>query len=92
MALIPDPAVTYTSPNSTGSLSYTPLANQSGTAIVTVTVTDAPGHSTVQTFTVTVTAVNDMPTISDIADQQVPAGTQARDPFTVGDRRRRPRR
>ena len=40
-ALIPNPTVTYTSPNATGSLAYTPVANAYGTAIITVTVTDA---------------------------------------------------
>ncbi len=40
-ALIPNPVVAYTSPNAAGSLSYTPVAGQSGTAVVTVTVTDA---------------------------------------------------
>ena len=33
----------------------------------------------------TVNAVNDNPTISDIADQQVPASTSPEIPFTVGD-------
>ena len=52
-ALIPDPTVTYTSPNSTGSLSFTPVAGQSGTADITVTVSDGT-LTTTQTFTVTV--------------------------------------
>ena len=39
--LIPNPTVNYTSPNATGSISYTPVANQTGTAHVTVTVRDA---------------------------------------------------
>ena len=43
--LIPNPTVTYTSPDATGSVSYTPLANQDGTAIITVTVNDN-GHGT----------------------------------------------
>ena len=38
--LVPDPAVTYTSPAPTGSLQYTPVADQSGTATITVTVED----------------------------------------------------
>ena len=72
--LIPNPTVTYTSPNATGSLSYTPAANASGSAVITVTVTDGgtdnnlatPGDngSVVRTFTVTVTAVNDAPAIT----------------------------
>ena len=34
--LIPNPAINYTSPNATGVLGYTPAANQSGTATLTV--------------------------------------------------------
>ena len=36
-ALIPHPSVNYTSANATGSLSYTPVADQSGSAAITVT-------------------------------------------------------
>ncbi|HIO72454.1 MAG TPA: tandem-95 repeat protein, partial [Flavobacteriales bacterium] len=66
--LIPNPTVTYTSDNSTGSLAYTPVSNKSGTAVITVTVTDnggtanSGGDTKTMTFTVTVTAVNDTPT------------------------------
>jgi hypothetical protein len=42
-ALIPNPTVTYTSAATTGSLSYTPVANANGTAVITVTVTDNGG-------------------------------------------------
>ena len=80
-ALIPDPTVAYTSPDATGSLNYTPLADQFGAAVITVKVTD-PGldndvATTVdnsfveQTFTVTVNAVNDAPTIEDIQSQTI---------------------
>ncbi len=61
--LIPNPSVTYTSPNTSGFLQYTPVAGQSGTAVVTVTVMDNGGtanggvDTTVETFTVEVTAV-----------------------------------
>ena len=50
--LIPNPAVTYTSPAATGSIDFTPVANANGTATVTVTVNDGqPSNSTVvQTF------------------------------------------
>ena len=54
-ALIPNPAVTYASPNATGSLTFTPVAGQSGTATVAVTVTDGLS-ATVRTFRVTVYA------------------------------------
>src|SRR5207245_1916048 len=72
--LIPNPAVTYVSPNATGSLSFTPSANQSGSAIITVTVKDSGGtvnggvDTTTRVFTVTVTPVNDAPTLDKPSD------------------------
>ena len=68
-ALIPNPTVIYTSPNATGSLSYTPVGNANGTAIITVTVTDDGGtdnggvNTFIRTFTVTVNEVNDTPVL-----------------------------
>ena len=65
--LIPNPVVTYTSPNATGALKYTPVANANGTALITVVVRDDGGtanggvDAVTNTFTVTVTAVNDAP-------------------------------
>jgi hypothetical protein len=68
--LIPNPTVAYTSPNATGSLSYTPAANASGTATITVTVNDGQAQSNTQsrTFAVTVNAVNDPPTLNPIGN------------------------
>jgi len=69
--------VTYTSPGATGSLSYTPVANQNGSATITVTVKDdgltAYGGVDTRTrmFTVTVTAVNDAPSFTKGANQLV---------------------
>ena len=65
-ALIPNPTVSYTSPNATGSLSYQPVANQSGTAHVTVTVRDAGldgtlGNADDATFARTFTVVVNPP-------------------------------
>src|SRR5262249_39175920 len=42
-ALIPNPTISYTSGNSAGSLSFTPTTGASGTATITVTVTDSGG-------------------------------------------------
>ncbi|MGA7499177.1 MAG: Ig-like domain-containing protein [Isosphaeraceae bacterium] len=59
-----DPTVTYTSPNSTGTLTFTPAANSFGTATITVTVMDNGGtkNGGVDTmsvqFTVTVNQVS----------------------------------
>ncbi|PKK88115.1 MAG: hypothetical protein CVV64_20220, partial [Candidatus Wallbacteria bacterium HGW-Wallbacteria-1] len=73
--LIPNPSVTYTSPGSTGTLKYTPVADQHGTAIITVMVSDSgldgiPGNgddaSAQRQFTVTVNPVNDSPTLAAI--------------------------
>ena len=71
--LIPNPTVSYTSPNATGSLSFTPVANASGTATITVTVNDgqAANNTVTRTFTVTVNAVNDVPTLNTLANVSV---------------------
>jgi Bacterial Ig domain len=58
-----NPTVTYTSPNSTGTLTFTPAANSFGTATITVTAKDNSGMTSVQ-FTVTVNLVNQAPTIN----------------------------
>jgi hypothetical protein len=86
--LIPHPSIAYTSPNATGSLSFKPALNQSGSAIITVTVNDGQtsNNTVVRTFTVNVTAVNDAPTISTITDRTIneDSNTGAIS-FTIGD-------
>src|SRR5882762_931237 len=68
--LIPNPAVTYASPNATGSLSFTPVAFAFGSATVTVTVNDGGASNNVvsRTFTVTVNSVNQPPTLNTLAN------------------------
>ena len=68
-SLIPTPTVNYTSANALGSISFAPVANQSGGPVtITVTVMDDGGTTNPgdddtisKTFTVTVTSVNDEP-------------------------------
>jgi hypothetical protein len=66
-ALIPNPAVTYTSPNSTGVLEFAPAANAHGVAAITVTVHDDGGtanggsDTTIIVFSVTVLSAADAP-------------------------------
>lgn len=54
-ALIPNPVVSYTSPNSTGSLTYTPVPGAQGTAAITVTIKDDGGTANGGHDTTTVT-------------------------------------
>ena len=75
--LIPNPTVNYTSPNATGTLTFTPAANAFGTATVTVVVHDNGGtanggvDSVTNTFTVTVNFVNQPPNFTAGANQTV---------------------
>lgn len=57
-SLIPNPSVNYTSANTTGSLTFIPVHNANGMAIITVTVNDgqARNNTVIRTFTVTVVA------------------------------------
>lgn len=74
--LIPNPAVSYTSPNATGSLSFTPTAGTTGSATITVTVNDGGTSNNIvtRTFAVTVNAVNQAPTLSVLANVTVNEG------------------
>ena len=85
--LIPNPAVNYTSPNATGTLTFTPVALASGLATITVTVNDggASNNIVTRTFTITV-AANIPPTITSITNQIIATNSSAGPiPFTVGD-------
>ena len=64
--LIPNPTVTYTSPDTTGSLAFSPATDVSGSATITVTVNDGGTSNNVvsQSFIVTVSPVNQPPTLN----------------------------
>lgn len=78
--LIPNPTVNYTSPGSTGTLTFTPVAHASGTATIIVVVQDNGGtehggvDAVTNSFTVTISAVNDPPTLDPVADQLLAPG------------------
>jgi VCBS repeat-containing protein len=57
-SLVPTPSISYSSPSAAGALSFTPVAESSGTAVITVTVNDGQSQNNLfsQTFTVNVTA------------------------------------
>ena len=79
--LIETPTVTYTSAEETGSLTFAPRADESGTAQITVTVTDGgldedldtagDNASVSQTFEITVNAINDLPTLDELDSQLI---------------------
>jgi len=55
-ALIPDPTITYLNGQANGTLSFTPVQNLTGTANITITLTDngVPARTTTSNFIVTV--------------------------------------
>ena len=67
-ALIPNPTVNYASPNGTGTLNFAPATSSYGTATITVTINNngASNNLVVQSFKVTVNAVNQSPTLNPI--------------------------
>jgi hypothetical protein len=92
--IIPTPSLSYTSPNSFGTLNFTPVANAFGTVTITVTVRDTgldtiPGNGddgiTNMPFTVTVNPINDTPSFTVGANQTVneDAGAQTVNPFAT---------
>ena len=67
------------------SVTVTPVANQFGTTIITVAVDDG-SLTTSETFELTVTAVNDAPTITHILDRTIDEDTNTGPiAFTLGD-------
>ncbi|MGH8526737.1 MAG: Ig-like domain-containing protein, partial [Gammaproteobacteria bacterium] len=84
-SLIPSIEVLYTSPRTTGTLSFVTGPNLSGTGVVNVTVSDGLAQ-TVRSFAVTVNPANDAPTLVSIPNQTTAEDTAtAAIPFTVGD-------
>ncbi|WP_225411905.1 Ig-like domain-containing protein [Stigmatella hybrida] len=69
-----------------GFVIYTPGADYHGEDAVTFRATDSKGQSAQATVTLTITPVNDVPTLSPVANQRITAGSSTGDlAFTVGD-------
>ncbi len=83
-SLIPDPLVNYTSANTNGSLTFTPVPNSNGTATITVSISDGAATNS-RSFSVTVQPMNHPPTISAMPDLAADEDTTAVVPFTVND-------
>lgn len=81
--LIPHPTITYTSPDATGTLSFTPVPHRSGTATILVTSGDDGGTSnggfatTYLSFTVTVDPIPHVPVVVANTGLSLPIGTSA---------------
>jgi VCBS repeat-containing protein len=83
--LVPNSNIVFSGSGSNRTATITPLANQSGTATITVTVSDGLATSS-DTFLLTVTSINDVPTITGIADQMINEDTTTGAlPFTISD-------
>ena len=73
-ALVPNTNLTFGGTGANRTVNITPAANQSGSAIITVSVSDGQA-ATPTSFQLTVNAINDAPTISSITDQSATTGT-----------------
>lgn len=82
---VPDGNIVLGGSGADRTIAVTPAANQSGSATITVTVSDGD-RSVSDTFTVSAAPVNNAPTITPIADQTVDANTPTPAlAFDVGD-------
>jgi hypothetical protein len=85
-ALVPISSIVFGGSGTNRTVRVTPALNQSGTAILTVTVTDGGGAMASDSFTLAVQAVNDAPVISAIGNQTVAQDTPTPAlPFQVTD-------
>ncbi|MGC9396748.1 MAG: proprotein convertase P-domain-containing protein, partial [Anaerolineae bacterium] len=70
--VIPNPTISYTSPQSTALLRFTPADNQNGMVEITVRAyTTNPSVLVERSFLITITAVNDPPTFDPIPDMVI---------------------
>ena len=84
-ALVPNSNFQFEGSAGSRTVTITPAANRSGTAVITINVSDG-GLTRSETLFLTVKAVNDLPTISGIADQTIDEDTTTPTiPFTIGD-------
>ncbi|MBE2215805.1 MAG: hypothetical protein IAE82_18165 [Opitutaceae bacterium] len=84
-AVVPAGNIVLGGSGASRTVTMTPAANASGTSTITVRVSDGSLSAT-DTFVLTVAAVNDAPTISNVADRTIDQdATTGTIPFTVGD-------
>ena len=89
-ALIPNANIVITGTEPNCLVTVTPVADASGTANITLTLTDngtpLPAKTATSSFTLTVNAVNDAPIISTVTDKSTDEDTAITNiPFTISD-------
>ena len=83
--LVPAGNIVLSGSGASRSVIVTPAANQNGSATITLTVSDG-SFTSVETFVVTVTAVNDLPTLTSVGNQAINQNEATGSlSFTVGD-------
>jgi subtilisin-like proprotein convertase family protein len=83
--LVPNSGIVISGTGATRTVRVTPVSGQAGSALITLTATDAQGGTSTRTFTVSVSA-NQVPTITSIGNQSVDVGqSTASLQFTVND-------
>jgi glucose/arabinose dehydrogenase len=83
--LVPNANIVFGGSGANRTVRVTPATNQFGSATITVTASDGTLAAS-DTFVLTVASVNDLPTISNIADLAINQDTStAAIPFTIGD-------
>ena len=83
--LVPNGNIQLAGAGTSRTITLTPAATQNGLATITVTVRDGEGLASSSSFSLTVNAVNDAPTISAIPNQTMNEDTMLSIPVTVGD-------
>ena len=71
-SLVPSLALRISGEGADRVISADPVANQSGAAIITVTARDPQGKTTSRDFDLTVSSINDLPSISGFVDVRIP--------------------
>ncbi len=85
-AIVANSGITLGGSGTNRSITLSPVANAFGTTTISISVTDANNSTTIETFDLVVSPINDPPTITDIPNQ-LTNEDQATGaiPFTIGD-------
>ncbi|ETR68336.1 MAG: hypothetical protein OMM_10636, partial [Candidatus Magnetoglobus multicellularis str. Araruama] len=77
--------ITYACDHDIYTLTINPALHQNGIAHIAITATDSDGMTATQSFSLTVTAVNDLPSLSTVDPQNINEGTSINITLTAAD-------